>query len=62
MQAIEMQLDYKTLFQLFLNGNWSCGYEKYKGKPMLYVGSLWHDAPMFVIHIGKFWLGCDYLK
>ena len=41
-------------------GDWSWGFESYPDKPRLYLGSVYYDDWHYVLHIGPFWLECDY--
>lgn len=41
-------------------GRWSCGCETWPGKPRLLVERTWHDGWHYVLHVGPFWVECDY--
>lgn len=41
-------------------GKWSFGYEYWNGKPKLYVGRAYYDGWLYVLHLGKLWIECDY--
>ena len=38
-------------------GKFYCGFNK---KPMLYIGSCWHDGYHFVIHLGWIYISWEY--
>ena len=56
------ELSLKTLVGLFFDGDWSCGFERWNGKPNFYIGSTWYDAPIFTFHLFSFWVSCDYIQ
>lgn len=42
------------------HGDWECGCEFYRGKPMLGVFSTWHDGRWIGAHLGPLWVSVHY--
>jgi hypothetical protein len=43
-----------------LRGEWTCGYEYWKGKPKLNISAIYYDGFHICLHLGKFWVEIDY--
>lgn len=49
----------EILWHLF-RGDWAWGWRAWQGKPKLWMGREWYDGWHYVLHIGPFWIECDY--
>ena len=42
------------------HGDWDCGWEMYKGKPILGIYHTYHDGYHLVFHCYKLWIEVGY--
>jgi len=50
----------KHIYWAIRYGEWHCGCEFYKGKPMIGIFYAWHDGNNIGAHLGPLWIGCQY--
>jgi hypothetical protein len=49
---------WRQMLQDFRHGEWSCGFEFYKNKPMFSFEVGFYDWYIYAWHIGPFWVCC----
>lgn len=49
----------ETMYHL-IHGEWTFGYESWKGKSKFGIYIFYYDGWYYVGHLGKFWISCYY--